>query len=257
MSATSIGTTRSRWRRRSIWRASLAAMLTSHGRSLSGSRRLASFCQAMGQAACAASWARSGSPQIRWQTRTMSSWWARTIRAKAIASPATASATVVAGIVPWVESSATMPHRCGQTAEVSQAAGGKPSPAVIEAEKRRRGSPSAPFRLGAAAPRPQRVGSADQRRDDIAPLAIEVIEGVRPVVGEELEAAFDELVVVEVVIALRVDLERRQETAAVEEHLGAVHVREGVRPAGFLRHERVDRAFDLRDVEVTVLALPV
>ena len=78
----------------------------------------------MGQAACAASWASSASPQITWQTRTMSSWWARTIRANAIASPATASATVVAGIAPWVESSATMPHRCGQTAEVSHADAG-------------------------------------------------------------------------------------------------------------------------------------
>ena len=47
-----------------IWRASLAAMDTSQGRSRSGSRRVPSLRQAIGQAASTASSARSQSPQM-------------------------------------------------------------------------------------------------------------------------------------------------------------------------------------------------
>ena len=66
------------------------------------------------KASCARSW----SPQMTKAMRAMSSWWAPTMRASASASPAAASATVAAAMVPVNVRSPTMPYRCREGGSV-------------------------------------------------------------------------------------------------------------------------------------------
>ena len=59
--------------------------------------------------------------------------------------------------------------------------------------------------------------SPQQVVHDLAEVAIEEEPRMRPVLGEQRPATFDELIVREVVVALRVDLERGQQATAIEE----------------------------------------
>ena len=59
---------------RTIWRASFAAIATSHERNRDGSRSRRSSRQQMPHASWAASFARSASRVMTWHTRTMSTW---------------------------------------------------------------------------------------------------------------------------------------------------------------------------------------